>query len=242
MTASYVGRLGRHLISNVDVAQPTNLYDPQSGQTYFQAATAFDKMIDAGVSASNVPDSGYFHDIFPYITYGNYVGAQAYYAQLQNNRGNETNTLYGADTTSSTSPGGQTFRFFFPQTSSIFVQSSTATSNYNALQLSVRQVLRYGLEYDLNYTYAKSMDEGSDPERSSYGSPILNTFGPHQMYAVSDFDVRHNITANYTAPLPFGHGAPFLNNNRTAQSPARRIPVEWRGALQHRLPLQRGCQ
>ena len=46
-------------------------------------------MIDAGVSAGNVPDAGYFHDIFPYITYGNYVGAQAYYAQLQNNRGNE---------------------------------------------------------------------------------------------------------------------------------------------------------
>jgi hypothetical protein len=215
VTASYVGRLGRHVLANLDVAQPTNLYDAASGQTYFQAATAFDKMIDAGVSAASIPDSGYFHNVFPNITYkdqasGNtWVGAQAYYAQLQGNRGNETNTLYGADTTLSTSPSQQ--RFFFPQTSSIYVQSTTSSSNYNALQLSLRQALKYGLEYDLNYTYAKSMDEGSDPERSVNGSPIINTFSPHQMYGVSDFDVRHNITANYTAPFPFGRGAPFLN-------------------------------
>jgi hypothetical protein len=31
------------------------------------------------------------------------------------------------------------------------------------------------------------------------------------LYAVSDFDVRHNLTANYTAPLPVGKGQMFLN-------------------------------
>jgi hypothetical protein len=72
--------------------------------------------------------------------------------------------------------------------------------------------MKYGLEYDLNYTYSKSMDEGSDPERNGVtGSPVINTFSPHQWYAPSDFDVRHNITANYTAPLPFGNGAPLVN-------------------------------
>ena len=56
--------------------------------------------------------------------------------------------------------------------------ANEATSNYNALQLSVRQALRYGLEYDVNYTYSKSMDEGSDPEQNgTSGSPIINTFG-----------------------------------------------------------------
>jgi hypothetical protein len=213
VTASYVGRLGRHLVANLDVAQPSNLYDPISGQTYFQAATAFDKMIDSGVSPSNVGDTGYFHNVFPNITTGPYKGAQAYYAQLANNRGNETNTLFGADTDPTTSAAGQSFRFFYPQTSSIYAQSTIATSNYNALQLSVRQALKYGLEYDINYTYSKSMDEGSDPERSGVsGSPIINTFNQSQMYAPSDFDVRHNITANYTAPLPFGRGSLFLNH------------------------------
>ena len=209
---SYVGRLGRHLIQNLDVAMPTNLFDPTSGQTYFQAATAYDKMVDQGVDPSTVPDSGYFHNVFPNFTFGSYQGAQAYYAYFANNRGNETNALFAADTDPTASPGGQSFRFFFPQTSSVYAQSTTGTSNYNALQVSVRQSLRYGLEYDLNYTYSKSMDEGSDPERNGYsGSPIINSFSPNQWYAPSDFDVRHNITANYTAPLPFGKGAPFLN-------------------------------
>lgn len=212
VTASYVGRLGRHLFANLDIAQPTNLYDPASGQSYFQAATAYDKMVDAGVGAANVPDTGYFHNIFPNFSYNGYKGAQAYYAVFANNRGNETNVLFQADTDPTASPSGQSFRYFFPQTSSIFVQSSIGTSNYNALQLSVRQALKYGLEYDVNYTYSKSMDEGSDPERNgTTGSPIINTFGRHQMYGVSDFDVRHNLTANYSIPLPFGKGTPFLN-------------------------------
>jgi hypothetical protein len=221
VTAAYVGRLGRHLIQNLDVAMPTNVSDAASGQTYFQAATAYDKLVDQGVDPSTVPDSGFFHDLFPNFTYQvgqngpTYKGAQAYYANFANNRGNETNTLFEADTDPTASPAGQSFRFFFPQTSSIYAQSSTGTSNYNALQVSVRQALKHGLEYDVNYTYSKSMDEGSDPERNgTAGSPIINTFSPKQWYAPSDFDVRHNITANYTAPLPFGKGAPFLNNSR----------------------------
>ncbi len=219
VTASYVGRLGRHLLQNLDVAMPTNLYDPGSGQTYFQAATQFDKMVDAGVDPSTVPDSGYFHNVFPNFQANGYTGAQAYYSVFAVNRGNETNALYQADCAPQVScdfagtNSGPFFRFFYPQTSSIYVQSTTGVSNYHAMQLSVRQALRYGLEYDINYTYSKSMDEGSDPERSgSGGSIILNSFSPHQWYADSDFDVRHNITANYTAPLPFGLGAPFLNH------------------------------
>jgi hypothetical protein len=219
VTASYVGRLGRHLIQNLDVAMPTNLYDSGSSQSYFQAAQAYDKLIDQGVDPSTVPDSGYFHNIFPNFTFqpcqtcNPYFGAQAYYAVLANNRGNETNALFAADTDPTASPAGQSFRFFFPQTSSVYVQSTTGVSNYHALQLSVRQALKYGLEYDVNYTYGKSMDEGSDPERNgTSGSIIINSFMPHQWYADSDFDVRHNITANYTAPLPLGKGAPFLNH------------------------------
>ncbi len=51
------------------------------------------------------------------------------------------------------------------------------------------------------------------PERvGTTGSVIVNSFSPHQLYADSDFDVRHNITAYYTAPLPFGKGAPFANS------------------------------
>jgi hypothetical protein len=217
VTASYVGRLGRHLLQNLDVAMPTNFYDSGSGMSYFQAATIYRKMIDQGVDASAVPNSGYFQNLFPNFSgYDNntgitYTGAQGYYASLMANEGNETNTLFQADTDSTSSPGGQAFRFFFPQTSSIYVQSTSGVSNYNAVQLSVRQALRSGLEYDVNYTMSHSFDEGSDPERNANGSPIINSFSPHQWYAPSDFDVRHNITANYSIPMPFGKGQHFMN-------------------------------
>jgi hypothetical protein len=218
VTASYVGRLGRHLLQNLDVAMPTNFYDSGSGMSYFQAATIYRKMIDAGVDAAAIPNSGYFQDLFPNfsavdgVTGVTYTGAQGYYASLMANAGNETNTLFQADTNPGASASGQSFRFFFPQTSSVFVQSTLGVSNYNAFQLSVRQVVRGGLEYDVNYTLSHSLDEGSDPERNSNGSPIINAFSPHQWYADSDFDVRHNITANYSLPFPFGRGRQFLTS------------------------------
>jgi hypothetical protein len=88
------------------------------------------------------------------------------------------------------------------------------SSNYNALQLSVRHALRYGLEYDVNYTYGKSMDYGSSPERAS-SNLIINTFNPAGNYGVSDYDARHNITANYSVPLPFGRGTPFFSQSNS---------------------------
>ena len=221
VTAAYVGRLGRHILNNLDVAQPNNFFDSGSGQTYFQAAQAYAKMIDSGTPVGNVPLSGYFQNVFPNASYKasngtTYKGAQAYYASLSVDRatGNETNTLYNFDTTPSFAPSNQQLRFFYPQYSSIFVQASIATSNYNALQLSVRHQFSHGNEYDVNYTLSKSMDYGSSPERSG-SNYIINTFNPRQMYAVSDFDARHNITANYGLSLPFGRGQIlFANSNK----------------------------
>jgi hypothetical protein len=228
VTASYVGRLGRHILENLDVAEPNNLFDPVSGQTYFQAVTAYDKMIAAGVTAASVPKSGYFQNIFPNATYTvpktsttpavTYTGAQAYYASLISDAkvGNETNTLYNFDvgvagtSLSTASPNGP-YQFFFPEYSSIYVNSTIGTSNYNALQLSVRHSFRHGNEYDFNYTLSKSMDQGSSPE-SAGSNRIINAFSPSQMYAVSDFDVRHNITGNYNMGLPIGKGQMFFSN------------------------------
>jgi hypothetical protein len=228
VTASYVGRLGHHTLENLDVGEPNNLYDAGSGQTYFQAVTAYDKMIAAGIPASSVPKSGYFQNIFPNASYTvpktsttpavTYTGAQAYYASLINDArvGNETNTLYLFDvgvagtSLSTASPNGP-YQFFFPEYSSIYVNSTIGSSNYNGLQLSVRHSFQHGNEYDFNYTLSKSMDEGSSPE-SAGSNRIINAFSPRQMYAVSDFDVRHNITGNYNMGLPVGRGQRFFSN------------------------------
>jgi hypothetical protein len=70
---------------------------------------------------------------------------------------------------------------------------------------------------EVSYTYAKSMDMGSDDERTVYSSStgssvgssfsaILNAWNPGLSYAPSDFDIRHLVTASWVADLPFGRG------------------------------------
>jgi hypothetical protein len=216
VTATYVGRLGRHVMASLDVAAPSNVYDPGSSMTYFQAITAIDKLVDQGVDPSAVPTMKYWEDIFPNFHFAGYKGTQAIYASIAaGDRGNETDTLYNNDLNpASSADGASTFRFFYPQYSSIYIQSSVANSSYNALQLSLRQQMKYGIAYDFNYTLGHSFDWGSDPERKAGNgwNPIINTFNPSQMYAPSDYDIRHNITANYIVAMPFGRGGHLFTN------------------------------
>lgn len=221
VTASYIARLGRHLLVNTDAAMPNNLYDAASGMDYFTATTILDKDADAGVKPYSVADMPYWQDMFPGATYSytdpttkvkyNLKGTQAIAASTLANRGDESATIANFDVTPSAAPGGATYRYFHPQYASLFAQTSTGTSNYNGLQLSMRHMLNRTFVYDFNYTYAKSIDEGSSPERSN-GNVIINTQMPHQMYAVSDFDVRHAITADWVATLPFGRGQRWLGS------------------------------
>lgn len=217
-SAGYVGRFGRHLLVSWDPSQPNNLYDQGSGMTYFQAMGALAQLADQGVAPSAVPNIKYWQDVFPKASYVynkvTYTGTQAIYAkELNGDIGNETDILYQYDVLTSGWADGSTYHFFYPQYGSMFTQSTIGTSNYNGGQFSLHQALRWGIQYDLNYTYAKSMDLGSYPERSgtSYNR-ISNSLNPAGNYGPSDFDVRHNITGNYFANTPFGRGGLFFTN------------------------------
>ncbi|HWZ51453.1 MAG TPA: carboxypeptidase-like regulatory domain-containing protein [Granulicella sp.] len=223
LSATYTGRLGRHLLMNNDLAMPLNLTDTSSGSTYFQATTALDKMVDQGVDVSTVSNMAYWQNMFPNATFKTskgvtYKGTQAVYLMTQANRGNETATLDSLDSSTSASPSGQSYRYFHPQFASLYAQSTIGTSNYHGLQLSLRQTLKHGIQWDFNYTLSKSMDMGSSPERgnstvvgstNTVTNTVANSFSPSAQYGVSDFDARHNITADWIAPLPFGKNSLF---------------------------------
>lgn len=66
--AAYVGRLGRRLLQEEDLAMPLDIRDPKSGETYFAAATTFSKLAAAGTPVSNVTTANagtYWEDMFP---------------------------------------------------------------------------------------------------------------------------------------------------------------------------------
>jgi hypothetical protein len=75
-------------------------------------------------------------------------------------------------------------------------QVTIGHANYNALELSARHKSRR-LEFAAAYTYAKSMDESSNVGEE------VNPFNPSLSYALSSFDVKHNLVVSYEYQLPF---------------------------------------
>jgi hypothetical protein len=81
---------------------------------------------------------------------------------------------------------------------SIIRKEETATSNYNALQASVRHTIG-GLQLGLAYTYSHSIDDSSD-----YGDvSLINAYNLNAFRASSNFDQRHLFSLNYVYDLPF---------------------------------------
>jgi hypothetical protein len=73
--------------------------------------------------------------------------------------------------------------------------SSIANSNYNALQTTLRYQ-HNGSQFLLSYTYAKSIDQGSNIGEQ------LDPFNPRQSRAISAWDQKHSFVASYTWALP----------------------------------------
>ena len=149
------------------------------------------------------------------------TATQAMYDLFCNFSGNETTALEVADAfcfPSCATLAGQSaptpYAYYSPQFSSLFAWRSVGDSAYNAGQFSLRHKSG-GLEFDLNYTYSKSIDSGSNAERISefegfgFGSQIINSWFPAQNRAVSDFDTTHIVNANWVYQLPFGRGKHF---------------------------------
>jgi hypothetical protein len=109
------------------------------------------------------------------------------------------------------------------QAISAYAWSTVGHSNYNALQASLRKQFSNGVQFDVNYTYSKSLDITSTASRVGFavvgyqniglvGSRLENAFSPDSQYAVSDFDMTHQLNANWIAELPFGKGKRFAAN------------------------------
>src|SRR5260370_21375089 len=107
------------------------------------------------------------------------------------------------------------------QATSTFAWSSIGNSNYNTLQVTLRKQLGGSVQFDLNYTYSKSIDITSSASRLSWasccnlgapGTRLVNAFNPNARRGVSDFDLTHQINANWIVELPFGSGRHFAAN------------------------------
>jgi hypothetical protein len=213
--ATYTGRLGRHLMQMRDIAAPLDLVDPSGGSDYFAAATALDKLADAGTAVGSVAKIPYWEDMFPWLAGGGMSATQVAYQNFAPFRGNESSALFVLDAVPQyLTPPQDLYRYFDPQYSSLYVWSSMGTSSYHRVQLALHGQRVHGFQFDAYYTLSKSSDLGSDSERTGptattnggFFSQIINVYIPVGNRGPSDFDVRHALTGNVVAELPVGRG------------------------------------
>ena len=228
---SYVGRLSRKTLVNRDVSMPTNLKDPVSGQTYFQAWQQLGSLLDdQGVSIAKLPKIPFFEHFWSTAAAGGYSATQIWAMDYTEwyNTGDFTDVLNDFDNSNNCSTSGTTFTskgnvssagcgingpwmMFNPQFSSLAAWSSIGAGDYHAGQLTIRKRFSEGLMFDLNYTLSKSIDLASRAESSGSGGwgTIINTWAPGQMRAVSNYDTLHAVNAYMVYQLPFGRGKKF---------------------------------
>jgi hypothetical protein len=95
--------------------------------------------------------------------------------------------------------------------------SNNGVSNYNGLVASVTRRFTYGFTGNFNYTWSHAQDEISNGGFLAFNAvdSVLNQFNPFCLrclnYGNADYDVRHNITANYVWDLPFKANNNLLN-------------------------------
>ncbi|MGC2172430.1 MAG: carboxypeptidase-like regulatory domain-containing protein [Candidatus Sulfotelmatobacter sp.] len=238
---SYVGRFGRRLLQEVDMAEPVNMKDPKSGMTYFQAATQLAKLANANTPETSIQPIPFWQNFFPGAAgaageSGYAPGIPANPTATQNiydlYYADSPNYTYALESLDATFPGYPCFpacstlgpyAFWDDQFSSLFSWRTTGTSNYNGFQAMLRRHVA-GLEFDLNYTYSKSLDENSNAERVSeyengtgigsgsavaYSGQVINSWDTKGLYGPSDYDTTHQLNANWVYDLPLGRGKRF---------------------------------
>ncbi|HEX2271050.1 MAG TPA: hypothetical protein VHH35_16010, partial [Pyrinomonadaceae bacterium] len=228
--ASYVGRFARSLLAARDIMQLNNIRDPASGITYYDAVNQLIDFRYENRPITSIETIPFFDNLFPFMPewWGDttLTPTQAAYAFVaRGDVGGDDNIDYTFlqlswdDSPSCTTcpfgggPAKFNNMFYQPQFGALSAFSTVARSNYNSLQLSLRQRLRDDVTFDFNYTYGHSLDNASGLQNStSYGTAfIVNALDPDQNYASSDFDARHIINANWVVGLPVGRGKRFFN-------------------------------
>jgi hypothetical protein len=215
--ASYIGRVGKHLLATRDVMNPTNFTDPKSKMDWYTAATMLEKLRQSGTpctktDCSQIAAIPYFENLFPNLAAQQKFSPSGftptatqtlYFTEVLPNGNDWTTTQLDIDTLSPIAA----HVFYQPQYGALSVFSTLGNSYYHAFTGSLRERFR-DVTFDLNYTYSHSTDDASGLQSSAtYGAAfILNPFNQHASYGNSDFDTRHQINFNSVVQLPFGRG------------------------------------
>ena len=99
----------------------------------------------------------------------------------------------------------------YPAFGNIQWREMTGTANYKGMDVSLEKRLNDGYSYRVSYTVGEARDSAPEHLNASSGRP-QNGRDLSSWEAASDFDIRHRVSANVIAELPFGPGKPLLQD------------------------------
>ena len=216
LKATYVGRLGRHLLAQADANQLIDFPDVKSGQSMGQA---FSSMVTQLRETGAVTAQPWFENVITPGTgelfgYNNNTELVAYGLDPLPIRGDFADTVQAMSTlneyfdtpvfASNIGMGSQFSEFTY--------YTNLGFSSYNGLLATLHKNVGYGLQFDINYTWSHSIDNTSvianTPAIGGYGF-VCDVLRPRLCVANSDFDVTHYLNGNFIYDLPFGRGQAF---------------------------------
>ncbi len=224
LKVNYVGRLGRRLLADADASQVIDVpdYTGKSNQTMVGAFANLNTQLRAGTTLT---PQHWFENVLAPGTgaaagVGNNTNLVASMAGQYGIRGDITDAL--ATIAAYTYFFG--FTGFLPtnigipsQFGSNAYMTNMGSSNYHGLLLTVDKNLSAGLRFDFNYTWSHSIDNTSLSANNNglYTSTglICDILQPRACRGSSDFDVRQEITSNFSYDLPFGKNRTFLRTS-----------------------------
>jgi hypothetical protein len=113
-------------------------------------------------------------------------------------------------------PGNPVLRQPFPDIHSTYFETSSGNSEYNALQVQFSRRFSRGLQYQLAYTWSKSLDTGCSGFFGVEGCSVQDPYHVYLDRGVSGFDVPHILSASVLYELPVGKGKLLSTHNRVA--------------------------
>ncbi len=232
LEVGYTGRLSHRLLLEGDVYTPLEYFkDPKSGITWEQNNAQLRALHDGGLTPADVqknpgrvPTLPFVENMFPALKNISFAGsASANYFQCVygDYNGSYLDCLHALDrnVTDSYIPGQcisvtGCYTFFPIQGSSMPTWMNAGEAAFHGMTMSLRRAFHNGVSFDFNYTLSHSIDNGSSAESGAgkQGAAIQNIFNPKEFRGSSDFDIRHNISANYLFELPIGKNKALFGN------------------------------
>ena len=223
MEVGYVGRLARDLPNSVDFdSSPYMFTDPASKQTFAQAYDAIQKQLASGVAAGSVSAQPWFENQLPGFNANASAGCgsttmtttqcfvtQATAVFASQSVGSLFSVIDG-DRQALNLPVYNNQQVVF----TLFMRTHNDLSNYHAAVFTLRKRPSHGLQFDLNYTFSKSLDQVGTVQNNA--GTYASSFNHGFQYGPSLFDRTHVFNAVFNYDLPAGRGHKFSFNNGIA--------------------------